>query len=187
VSVTPDAAPAPEVTPTIQPTPAPEPTAAPDLVQQAEQVLTDATQKVEALADSVDANPQVREFSAGILSPIYKLAESFESSEFYWAAFALMVTGVVSYLLQLVLGKLVVLSKLGFSITEIVSDLVGLVISVIGLVLTTQAATQNSSFTESAASVLSASAVGVVLGIVLYAWGQAQEVAANKAKKDKQA
>ena len=94
-----------------------------------------------------------------------------------------MATGVVSFALQLVLGKLLVLARRGFSLSEILSDALGLAISSIGLVLTTQAATENSSFTESAFSVLSASAVGVVAGFVFYLWGQRQELQALEARK----
>jgi hypothetical protein len=45
-------------------------------------------------------------------------------------------------------------------------------------VLTTQAAAENSTFTQSAAAVLSASVAGLVLGFILYRWGQAQELQA---------
>jgi hypothetical protein len=102
---------------------------------------------------------------------------------FHWLAFAVMATGVVSYALQLVLGKLVVLSRMGFSPSEILSDTLGLVISAIGLVLTTQAAAENSTFTHSPASVLSATAVGVIAGFIFYRWGQAQEVQATVARQ----
>ncbi len=175
----PTPAPAPEA-----PAPAPEP-AAPALTQQAERAVEQAQQAITEFAESLDRNVQVQEFSAGLLKPIYSLAEQMESSWFYWGAFALMATGVVSYALQLILGKLVVLTRRGFSVTEILSDLVGLAISLVGLVLTTQAATQNSEFTRSAFSVLSAAAVGLLCGIILYLWGQAQEVAAAKGRHAK--
>ena len=94
-----------------------------------------------------------------------------------------MVTGVVSFALQLVMGKLVVLSKFSLSPTEILSDALGLVVSLIGLVLTTQAATENSSFTSSAFAVFSATAVGALLGIVFYLWGQRQELLAVEGRR----
>ena len=94
----------------------------------------------------------------------------------YAIAFGLTVTGVVSFALQLVLGKLVVLTRRGFSITEILSDLLGLVVSLVGLIFTTQAAAENSSFTASAFAVLSSTAVGAVAGIFFYLWGQRQEL-----------
>src|SRR5690606_29809677 len=97
-----------------------------------------------------------------LLKPIYWLAEKFAFPTFYWLAFAAMVAGVVSFALQLVLAKLVVLSKFSLSPTEILSDSLGLVVSVIGLVLTTQAATENSTFTQSAFAVLSAAAIGAL-------------------------
>ena len=96
-----------------------------------------------------------------------------------------MFAGVVGFGLQLVLAKLVVLSKMGFSLTEIISDATGLAISLVGLVLTTQAAAENSHFTESPVAVLSAAAVGLVFGIMLYRWGQAQEVEALKGRGTK--
>ena len=91
-------------------------------------------------------------------------------------------TGVVSFALQLVLAKLIVLSKLGLSLTEILSDALGFAISVVGLVLTTQAATENSRFTASPFAVLSATAAGVVVGFIFYLWGQSQEVQAAKGR-----
>ena len=67
--------------------------------------------------------------SAGILTPIYQLAEMFAFPAFHWIAFAVMVAGVVSFGLQLTLGKLVVLASSGFSPAEILSDVLGLVVS----------------------------------------------------------
>ncbi len=59
-------------------------------------------------------------------------------------------------------------------------------ICMIGLVLTTQAATENSTFPESPSSVLSATAAGVVLGLFLYKWGQAEEIDAAKGRQIRQ-
>jgi hypothetical protein len=164
--------------------PAP-PVAAPDkdLQTQAEEALEQAKHKADQIAVELDHSPQAKEITAGILQPIYKLAEQLSFPMFHWIAFAVMATGVVSYALQLVLGKLVVLTRMGFSPSEILSDALGLVISVIGLVLTTQAAAENSTFTHSPASVLSATAVGVVAGFIFYRWGQAQEVQATIARR----
>ena len=75
-----------------------------------------------AAAESVDKNEQAQELSAGILNPIYRLAEAFSFPAFHWIAFAVMVAGVVSFALQLTLGKLVVLARLGFSLAAILSD-----------------------------------------------------------------
>jgi len=129
-----------------------------------------------------DESEKAQEITAGILQPIYQLAEHFSFPAFHWIAFMLMATGVVSWALQLVLGKLIVLSQGGFSMAEIISDAVVLVISVVGLVLTTQAAAENSTFTQSAASVLSATAVGAFAGFILYWWGQRQELEAVKGR-----
>jgi hypothetical protein len=153
--------------------------------ERAEQVLQDTRQTVESIARDVDQNQAAREASAGVLKPIYLLAEHLAFPMFHWAAFALMSAGVVGFALQLVLAKVVVLSKMSFSIREILSDLIGLAISVVGLVLTTQAATENSSFTQSPAAVLSAAAVGIVVGLMHYRWGQSQELAAVEGRRKK--
>lgn len=136
-----------------------------------EDLLDTTKQKIDEISKDLDQSKQAQEVSAGILQPIYLVAEKLAFPSFHWIAFAVMATGVVSYTLQLVLGKLVVLSKMSFSFSEVMSDALGLAISVIGLVLTTQAAAENSTFTTSAAAVLSASAVGVVMGFIFYLWG----------------
>jgi hypothetical protein len=156
-----------------------------DVKEQAEQFVAGTRDRVDKIAEDVDKSQQAQEASAGILKHIYLLAEHLSFPAFHWAAFAVMVTGVVSFALQLVLAKLIVLSKLGFSITEILSDALGLVISLTGLVLTTQAAAENSNFTESPAAVLSATAVGVLVGFLFYLWGQSQELRAVEGGRKK--
>jgi hypothetical protein len=151
--------------------------------EKAEQTIEHTEKKIEEIAEKVDKSPKAKQISAGILQPIYQVAEQLSFPMFHWLAFALMATGVVSYALQLVLAKLVVLTKMGFSPAEILSDALGLAISVIGLVLTTQAAAENSTFTQSPFAVLSASAVGLVLGFIFYRWGQSQEVQAAMARR----
>jgi len=143
-----------------------------------EELTQQAQQQAGRIAETLDQDPQARSAAAGILQPIYLVAEYLAFPAFHWVAFALMSAGVVSFALQLVLGKLVVLARMGFSPREIIADAVGLAISVFGLVLTTQAAAENSSFTRSAAAVLSASALGLVAGIILYVWGQRTELEA---------
>jgi hypothetical protein len=135
-------------------------------------------QKLDDVVEQVNQSAEAQNVKTNILAPIYRLAESFSFPAFYWLAFAVMVTGVVSFALQLVLAKLVVLSKFSLSPTEILSDALGLVVSLIGLVLTTQAATENSGFTTSAFAVISATVVGALLGILFYIWGQRQELQA---------
>lgn len=156
------------------------------MVTGAVQTAKDLSQKAQVgagqLAEQLNQDERARKLTTGLLQPIYRLAEALSFSAFHWLAFALMFAGVVGFGLQLVLAKLVVLSKAGFSPTEIISDAAGLAISLIGLVLTTQAAAQNSRFTESPVAVLSAAAVGLVFGIMLYRWGQAQEVEALKGR-----
>lgn len=149
----------------------------------AEHAVDDAKKKVEEIKKEVDQSPRAKQISAGILEPIYQVAEQLSFPMFHWLAFAVMATGVVSFSLQLVLAKLVVLTKMGFSPAEILSDAHGLVISVIGLVLTTQAAAENSTFTQSPFAVLSAAGVGVVCGFIFYRWGQSQEVQAAIARR----
>jgi hypothetical protein len=135
-------------------------------------------QKMDEVVEQVNQSAEAQNVRTSILAPIYRLAESFSFPAFHWLAFTVMVTGVVSFALQLLLAKLVVLSKFSLSPTEILSDALGLAVSLIGLVLTTQAATENSDFTASAFAVISATAVGAILGILFYIWGQRQELQA---------
>ena len=146
------------------------------VADKAKELAATTQARVEEIAGKVDQNETAQKAAAGVLGPIYKLAESLNFSAFHWLAFGLMAAGVVSFALQLVLGKLVVLFKGSINFREIISDAIGLVISSLGLVLTTQAAAENSTFTHSPAAVLSAAAFGIVVGFVLYRWGQAQEV-----------
>jgi len=148
-------------------------------------LVDDAKKRVGDVARTLDQNPRVQDASTSILEPIYQAARAITFPAFYWVAFALMAAGVVSYAFQLVLGKLVVLAKGSFNIREIFSDAVGLAISVIGLVLTTQAATDNSTFAESPSSVLSAAATGIILGLILYRWNQSEEVDAVHGRRKK--
>lgn len=140
------------------------------------------SENIAEIARQVDQSAQAKEITAGILTPIYKVAEQLSFPMFHWVAFALMMAGVVSYALQLVLAKLVVLLRMSLSLSEILSDLLGLLISVIGLVLTTQAAAENSTFTQSPASVLSSAIIGGVAGFIFYLWGQAHEVQAARGR-----
>jgi hypothetical protein len=154
-----------------------------DLEQKAQQTLESARETADAVARAVDKDQQAQEVSAGILKPIYRLAEAFSFPAFHGIAFGVMVAGVVSFALQLTLGKLVVLAKLGFSPAEILSDALGLVVSLVGLVLTTQAAAENSTFTSSAAAVLLATIVGALAGFIFYLWGQKQELQAVEGRR----
>ncbi|MDH3716606.1 MAG: hypothetical protein OES79_00670 [Planctomycetota bacterium] len=139
--------------------------------------------KVKEIAEKVDQDERAQEASSGILKHIAKLAELLSFPAFHWVAFAAMAAGVVSFSLQLVLAKFVVLTRMSLSLREIISDALGLFISLVGLVLTTQAATHNSSFAQTPASVLSATAVGAVVGLILYIWGQRQEVEAAEGRR----
>ncbi|MEL6110171.1 MAG: hypothetical protein AAFU85_29510 [Planctomycetota bacterium] len=154
-----------------------------DAAEKATEIADSAKANVDELADRVDQDDRAIRAKNSILSPIYQLAEKMSFSAFHWLAFALMVSGVVSYALQLVLGKLVVLSKVGLSVTEILSDGLGLAISLVGLVLTTQAAAENSAFTESAFAVLSATVLGCGVGFIFYLWGQREELQAVEGRK----
>lgn len=151
--------------------------------EKAEQVLTETRDTAESIAADVDRSQTAQEVSAGILKPIYALAELLSFAAFHWLAFALMSAGVIGFALQLMLAKLVVLSKMSFSLREILSDALGLAISLAGLVLTTQAAAENSTFTHSPALVLSAAAAGVLIGFIHYRWGQTAELQAAAGRK----
>lgn len=157
------------------------------VTDKAEQIATDTKAQVDKIAEQVDESEQAKDITAGILQPIYALAEYLSFPAVHWVAFALMATGVVSFALQLLLGKLVLLVRFGLSLTEIFSDALGLAISLVGLVLTTQAAAENSNFTQSPAAVLSASIVGLVLGFIFFWWGQRQETQALEGRRSKQA
>ena len=110
-----------------------------------------------------------------------------------------MVAGLVSFAAQLLLSKFFQLFKLSLNLKEILGDLLGLLISVVGLVLTTQAAAQNSTFPENAiarskapsthpsllalrVAVVSSAIVGAVLGLVFCWWGQQQEFSAARSR-----
>jgi hypothetical protein len=151
--------------------------------EQSKPTVDAAQAELEELTERVNQSEQAQRVRAGILKPIYSLAETFSFSAFHWVAFAIMVAGMVSFALQLTLGKLVVLSRSGFSPSEILSDALGLAVSLIGLVLTTQAATENSNFTASAFAVISSTCVGAILGFVFYVWGQRQELQAVAGRK----
>jgi hypothetical protein len=146
--------------------------------KEGQELVADTKEHVDKIAKQVDADPRAKDISAGILKPIYQFAEFLSFPAFHWVAFAAMVAGVVSFGFQLVLGKLVVLSKMSLSPSEILSDAFGLVISLVGLVLTTQAAAENSEFTASPFAVISSAAAGAICGLIFYRWGQAQELQA---------
>jgi hypothetical protein len=131
--------------------------------------------KVTEIGKTLGENDTAKEVSGGILEPIYGAATYLSFPAFHWFAFALMTAGVVSYLLQLVLAKLFLLLKMSLDIKEVLGDFLGLLVSAVGLVLTTQASTQNSTFTHSPVAVISATIVGVIVGFVFYTWGQKKE------------
>lgn len=169
--------------PTAEQTEPPAPAASEDKLEAGlEAARKSAGQVTEALGkgaqdigETLNQSKTVQEASAGLLKPIYDLSQYMAHPWFYWLAFAVMVAGVVSFAGQVVLTKLLLLLRLHLNFKEILSDLLGLLISLVGLVLTTQAATQNSTFTSSPAAVLSSAAVGAILGILFYFWGQGTE------------
>jgi vacuolar-type H+-ATPase subunit H len=158
------------------------------LANQAGEQLEAAKQQTQAKfnegVQAVENSQQAKEVTAGLLQWIYVLAGWLAFPAFYWVVFILMIVGVVSWTGQVVIAKLVVAGNKGsFDLKETISDSIVLAISVFGLVLTTQAAAQNSTFTQSPAMVLSATVVGAAIGLVLYFWGQALEMKqANTAK-----
>jgi len=140
--------------------------------------------KTDEIAKKVNESEDAKKYSAGILEPIYSMAEYMSFSSFYWLAFAVMVSGVISFALQLIIGKLAVLFRGGLSFSQILTDIQGLVISLVGLFYTTQAATENSNFTASPAAVLSAAALGLVAGFFFYLRGQATELEALEGRRE---
>jgi len=88
----------------------------------------------------------------------------------------MMTAGLVSFLLQLVLGKLIMLTQSHFSIVEIMSDGLGLLISAIGLMLLTQAATNEGLVINRPSFVLTAAGLGAFVGLIFYFRGQTQEL-----------
>jgi len=140
--------------------------------------------KTDEIAQKVNESEDAKKYSAGILEPIYSMAEYMSFSSFYWLAFAVMVSGVISFALQLIIGKLAVLFRGGLSFSQILTDIQGLVISLVGLFYTTQAATENSNFTTSPAAVLSAAAIGLVAGFFFYLRGQATELEALEGRRE---
>ncbi len=67
-----------------------------DVKEQAERIVAGTRDKVEEIAKEVKESEKAQEVSAGILKPVYSLAEYFSFPAFHWIAFALMVAGVVS-------------------------------------------------------------------------------------------
>jgi hypothetical protein len=141
----------------------------------AQSAKDEVAEQIDDVAKKVDQDERAKSAKESIIGKIYEAAEYLSFPAFYWIAFALMTAGLVSFLGQLVLGKLIMLAQFHFSLTEVLSDLLGLLISAVGLVMVTQAATENSNFTESPFMVLSATAVGVFFGLVFYIRGQTQE------------
>ncbi len=161
------------------------------VVTQVKDSVVETVDIVKQRASEIDQTEAAQDVSQSILNPIYQAAEvAGDYPAFYWCAFTLMVAGVVSFLLQLLLTKLFLVFRMHLNIKEMIMDTVGLAISSIGLVLTTQAAAENSAaFTTSPSAVVSATVVGGVLGLVFYIWGQRQEfqaaqgIAAAKTKE----
>ena len=134
-------------------------------------------EKIDDVTNRVDSNEDAQKATDNILTPIKTFGSTISKIPgFYWVAFALMAAGFVSFLGQLVLGKLIMLTQLHFSLTEILSDTLGLLVSSIGLVLLTQAATVDGQFIDKPSLVLSASIVGAFFGLIFYFRGQTQEL-----------
>ena len=153
-----------------------------EILDKAKDTAGAAIDRAQDIGKTLNQNDTVKEISAGLLQPIYDLAQYMAHPWFYWSAFALMAAGVVSFAGQLVFTKLLLLFKFKLNITEILSDALGLLISLAGLVLVTQAATQNSTFTASPSAVVSAALAGLVVGFVFYLWGQKTEFQAARDK-----
>ncbi len=144
-----------------------------------------ARQRLDELAGRLDQNRTVQDLSKHLLNPIDVASDACAFPAFHWMAFALMSAGVVSYALQLVLSKVIVLARGSFDVRAVMSDVFGLLMSGIGLMLTTQAAAGNSAFSERPIRVLSAAAVGIVAGLILYRWNHAEELEAAYGRQKK--
>ena len=143
-------------------------------VQAEEQTVGD---KIDEATNKVDSSEQAQNATNNILTSIKTFGSAVTKIPgFYWISFAMMAAGFVSFLGQLVLGKLIMLTQLHFSMTEILSDLLGLLVSSFGLVLLTQAATSDGQFIDKPSLVLSASIVGAFFGLIFYFRGQTQEL-----------
>ena len=141
------------------------------------------SEKASEIGDVLNQDANVQKASAGILQRIYDAAEYIGFPWFHWVAFMLMVAGVIGFGGQLILGKFFLLFRGSLNLKEIIADLLGLLVSAVGLILTTQASAENSDFTRTPMLVVSAAAVGAVLGLLCYWWGQSQEFAALRGKR----
>ncbi|MEM9940971.1 MAG: hypothetical protein AAF939_05240 [Planctomycetota bacterium] len=137
------------------------------------------------VGETLNQSEAIQNVSAGILEPIYQIGEYMTFSSFYWVAFSLMIAGVVCYAGQLFLAKFFLLFKGSLNIREIILDSFSLLVSAVGLVLVTQIATNHSTFTNHSVSVISSTAVGVIVGFVFYWWGQKTEFRAVDAGSKK--
>ncbi len=59
--------------------------------------LESASAKVDEIAEKVNQDERAQKVSAGILDHIYQLAERLSFPMYHWVAFALMVSGVISF------------------------------------------------------------------------------------------
>jgi hypothetical protein len=133
--------------------------------------------KINDATSKLDTNEDAQLATDNILAGIKTFGDKVVAIPgFYWIAFAMMTAGLVSYLLQLVLGKLIMLARFHFSVTEILSDGLGLLISAIGLMLLTQAATAEGLVIDRPSFVLTAAGVGAFFGLIFYFRGQTQEL-----------
>ena len=113
-----------------------------DKVVETADIVKDKAQEIGA---TIDESAAAHDVSQSILNPIYEAAEVIgQYPAFYWAAFTLMVAGAVSFLLQLVFTKFLLLFRGHLNIKEILMDVAGLAVSLTGIILTTQAAAENS-------------------------------------------
>ena len=143
----------------------------------AEQAPRSVGERIGDAKERLDTDPQAQQATDHILSSIRDIGNKVVAVPgFYWIAFAMMTAGLVSFLLQLVLGKLIMLTQSHFSIVEIMSDAMGFLISLIGLTLLTQSATNEGLVIDRPSFVVTAAGLGAFVGLIFYFRGQTQEL-----------
>ena len=78
----------------------PDDTTGESVTDRAETIVNDTRERVDEIAERVDQSERAKEISAGILQPIYQLAEYLSFPAVHWVAFAIMTTGVISFALH---------------------------------------------------------------------------------------
>jgi hypothetical protein len=135
---------------------------------------------IDRFARQFDDIPIVRNTSEKILSLTTQLDEFLQIPMFHQIVYSLGIAGAVSFTFQLLLTKLLVLLKGGFSIREIISDLTGLVFSLSVVVLTLRGGGRGIEFARHPGMLVGLTILGILFGLVHYRWAQQQEILAAR-------